>query len=78
MIIDGFEYIIHVNKPKSTLWRCSQHNRYKCRARAMTSGNQIYVKTVPHSHTRIPLDYMAWEMDENKCYVIYTDRLVTP
>lgn len=50
LILDGFDFIMHIKEGARTRWRCARQNQ-KCRATLYTSGNTVQVK---YSHNHPP------------------------
>lgn len=55
IILNGFEYLIHIKKGNRTRWRCKE--RYtKCKAILYTSGNTVSVQH-DHNHPNRNVNY---------------------
>lgn len=76
IIIDGFEYKLHRRGQSSSFWACTQHGKYKCKVRAVTTGHIVKIKDIMHSHSRTHCDMGSIsDLPMQKVSIIYSDKL---
>ncbi|XP_018573600.1 protein tramtrack, beta isoform isoform X20 [Anoplophora glabripennis] len=51
LILDKFEFNLHIKDAFRTRWRCTNQNKTKCSAVLYTSGNEV---TMKHEHNHLP------------------------
>lgn len=49
LIINNYEYQIHIHDVGKTRWRCRWHQKLKCRAIIYTSGKTVFINS-DHNH----------------------------
>lgn len=51
MILDNYEFKLQQRSETKSIWRCTQADRYKCKAKFMSFGKTVRIKSsVPHTH----------------------------
>lgn len=61
LVLDGFDYVITRRVEDRTFWKCAQYGRTACRARLSTSGKELRLTKVRHTHRR---RYKANDLNE--------------
>ncbi|XP_060525322.1 modifier of mdg4-like isoform X7 [Cylas formicarius] len=52
MILEDYEYKLKTRNANKSLWRCTQEAKYRCKAKAMTFGKTVRIKSsVGHTHS---------------------------
>lgn len=74
LILDGYDFKLHLRNPDCSVWACTQHAKYKCKVRLVTTGQRVTVKSIAHSHNRTYTE--SYEgLKSHRVEICYTDRI---
>lgn len=81
MVIEGDEFKIHRRTESRSFWACTQHAKYRCKVRAFTTGNKVFIKESKHTHSRKYNDMTVLDNNPNiprkLVFLSYTDNFYT-
>lgn len=78
MVIAGDEFKIHRRTESRSFWACTQHAKYRCKIRAFTTGQKVFIKEGKHTHSRKYNDMTVLDNNPNiprkQVFLSYTDN----
>lgn len=75
MIMDGYEFKLLQRTAASSVWVCTQNVKHRCKVRLLTTGRQIQIKRVNHTHeVTFKGDYKGLGLHSQSVSIVYCEK----